>query len=168
MIFGAAVYRLLPHPTNLAPVAAMALVSGAAFKSRWLSIVIPLLAMFMSDAALQAAFGIGFHVQMFSVYSALAITVALGWSLKKMQWSHILPTSLIASSLFFLITNFSVWALEANYPKTAAGLLACYVAAIPFFDRTLLGDLFFAAIFFGLLKWASARALIAHSASSNR
>jgi hypothetical protein len=57
--------------------------------------------------------------------------------------------SLAGSTLFFLITNLGVWAYDALYPRTAAGLLACYTAAIPFFQSSLVGDLIYAAVFFG-------------------
>jgi hypothetical protein len=55
----------------------------------------------------------------------------------------------VASVLFFLVTNFGTWALSGMYPHTLAGLGACYVAAIPFFQNTLAGDLFYAALLFG-------------------
>jgi hypothetical protein len=65
--------------------------------------------------------------------------------------------SLAASVLFFVVTNFAVWAMGSMYPKSAGGLLACYVAAIPFFGNTLLGDAFFTAVLFGGLALAEWR-----------
>jgi hypothetical protein len=56
---------------------------------------------------------------------------------------------LASSVLFFVITNFGVWAFDAFYPKTWEGLIACYVAAIPFFQNTLIGDLLYTAVLFG-------------------
>jgi hypothetical protein len=56
----------------------------------------------------------------------------------------------VASSvLFFLITNFGTWTLSGMYPMTASGLAACYVAAIPFFQNTIAGDLFYSGLLFG-------------------
>jgi hypothetical protein len=53
--------------------------------------------------------------------------------------------------LFFLVTNFAVWAGNAGhaYPRTAAGLAECYTLGIPFFRNTLLGDAAYATILFG-------------------
>jgi hypothetical protein len=50
---------------------------------------------------------------------------------------------------FFLITNFGMWLFSGFYPLTSAGLAACYVAAIPFFQNTVAADLFYAALLFG-------------------
>jgi hypothetical protein len=57
--------------------------------------------------------------------------------------------SLVTSSIFFLISNFGVWATQGMYPMTASGLVECYVAAIPFFGNQIAGDLFFSGILFG-------------------
>ena len=68
---------------------------------------------------------------------------------------RLLPVAVLAvlavagSALFFLVSNFGTWALSGMYPHTAAGLAACYVAAIPFFQNTLAGDLFYATLLFG-------------------
>jgi len=52
---------------------------------------------------------------------------------------------------FFLISNFGVWAAgTVGYPKTLAGLGACYVAAIPFFQRGIASDVLFSAAFFSV------------------
>ena len=56
---------------------------------------------------------------------------------------------LAASILFFVVTNFGVWALDSLYPRTLEGLVICYVAAIPFFANTLAGTLFYTAVLFG-------------------
>jgi hypothetical protein len=59
------------------------------------------------------------------------------------------PAIVAYSLLFFVVTNFAVWALSGMYPLTAAGLAACYVAALPFLPQTVIGDLFWAAVLFG-------------------
>jgi hypothetical protein len=59
--------------------------------------------------------------------------------------------------LFFVVTNFGVWAFTDMYPRTGDGLTACFIAAIPFFRNTLAGDLFYAAVLFGGLAWAESR-----------
>jgi len=56
----------------------------------------------------------------------------------------------IASSvLFFVVTNFGMWLFSGFYPRTLLGLETCYIAAIPFFQNTLAGDLFYATMLFG-------------------
>jgi hypothetical protein len=65
--------------------------------------------------------------------------------------------TLCGSVSFFLITNFGVWAAGAMYPRTGAGLAACFVAALPFFRETLLGDLAYSAILFGSYAWLQHR-----------
>jgi hypothetical protein len=57
--------------------------------------------------------------------------------------------TLVGSSVFFVVTNAACWALW--YPRTLTGLAVCYVAAIPFFRNTLLGDGLFTAVLFGAL-----------------
>jgi hypothetical protein len=59
-----------------------------------------------------------------------------------------------SSVLFFAITNFGMWLFSGFYPRNLAGLEACYVAAIPFFQNTVVGDLFYAALLFGGFKVA--------------
>jgi len=51
--------------------------------------------------------------------------------------------------MFYLVTNFAVWAWGALYPRTWSGLIACYTAAIPFFRNSLIGDITFVAVLFG-------------------
>ena len=144
------VSRFLPHPPNATPVMAMALFGGALFERKWLGLVVPALAMLLSDALL------GFHSTMWAVYGALAVAWLLGTlALRKPTAARVLGTSVVASILFFLITNFAVWLGSAYYPQTAGGLLACYTAGLAFYNNqsfflnSLLGDLFFSLLLFG-------------------
>ena len=57
--------------------------------------------------------------------------------------------TLAGSVLFFVWTNFGVWAFWNLYPHTLEGLVACYTAAIPFFRNTLLGDVVYSTALFG-------------------
>ena len=61
--------------------------------------------------------------------------------------------TILASLQFFVITNFGVWAAGA-YARDFSGLAASYAAGLPFLRWTLLGDLFYAASFFGLYALA--------------
>jgi hypothetical protein len=147
MILGAAFVRLIPHPPNFAPIAAMALFGGAYFNKKLFAFIIPLAAMFLTDAI------IGFYSYAWIVYLSFALIVVLGiLMLKKVSIKKLILASLTASISFFAITNFGVWALGTLYPKTPAGLLESYIAAIPFFQNSLIGDLFFVGVMFGVYE----------------
>lgn len=86
------------------------------------------------------------------VYASMLVYVFLGQKLLAGSKSagRIALVCLAGSTQFFLITNFFAWlGPEMGYPHTMAGLLACYTAALPFFERTALGDLFFTAVLTG-------------------
>lgn len=145
MILFAAFARLIPHPPNFTPVAAMALFGGAYFNKKWMAFFIPLTAMFLSDLV------IGFHSGMWAVYLSLILIAGIGMLfIRQRKIGNIILASVISSVLFFIITNFAVWTAGIYYPKTLSGLAVCYIAAIPFFHYTLLGDLFFVGVMFGL------------------
>jgi hypothetical protein len=147
MIIVAALTRFLPHPPNVAPITAIALFGAMMLDRRW-AIVVPLAAMLISDAVL------GFHNTMIWVYASFAGIVGIGFLLKKHP--GVLTTvaaSLAGSVLFFVVTNFGVWLSSWNmYPHTTAGLVECYVAALPFFRNSLVGDLAYVAVLFGLFE----------------
>lgn len=161
-IFALMASRLLPHPDNFTPMIAAALFGGAYFSSARLAFAVPLLAMLFSDMALEMITPAGgFHSLMVVVYGCFAGFVGLGFLLRKYQSKmKILAPALMAvaaSTLFFLISNFAVWLTSGFYPLTLGGLLACYIAALPFYGNGLAGDLFWTVSLFGLWRLASAR-----------
>jgi len=147
----AAALRLVPHPPNFSPVGAIALFGGAYFGRRALAFAAPLGALLLSDAIL------GFHSAMAFVYAGVALIVLVGWAVRsRLTPLRIAGAALASSLLFFALTNFGVWLIDGMYPQTLAGLVACYVAAIPFFQNTIAGDLFYSALLFGgfaLAEW---------------
>lgn len=144
MILAAIFSRLIPHPPNFASLSAVALFSGAYFSSKKQAFIIPLLALFFSDLIL------GFHSTIpFTYLSFFLITFVGIWLKERKSVVFIAEASVASSILFFVLTNFGVWAVSPLYSKNIAGLLTCYVAAIPFFHNTLLGDLFYTAVLFG-------------------
>lgn len=152
MIIVAALSRLVPHPWNFTAIGAMALFGGAYLPSKKQSLLIPLAALLISD------FVLGFHSTMIYVYAAFTAVVLLGWGLRsEKSLIQVGTRSLVASAVFFLISNFGVWAMEGFYAPTWQGLVQCYIAAIPFFDNQVLGDLFFSGALFGgyeaLKRW---------------
>jgi hypothetical protein len=133
----------------------MALLGGACFAERRWAFVVPLAALLASDVLL------GFHRTVPVVYGSVALTVCLGFWLRTRRTALPIACATLAGSLlFFIVTNFGVWALETMYPKTIEGLLQCYVAAVPFFRNTVLGDAAYTLVLFGGLalaeKWLPA------------
>jgi hypothetical protein len=140
----AAALRLVPHPPNFSPIDAMALFSAAYLDRRALAFAAPLGAMLLSDLIL------GFYPGVWITYLAIAVVVPIGWLMLQRRSLLRIGLAAIASSMtFFLISNFGTWALSGMYPHDFSGLTACYVAAIPFFQNTVAGDLFYVVLLFG-------------------
>ena len=139
----ATLVRLLPHPPNFSPIAAMALFGGAYFSKKY-ALIIPLVVLFISDIFL------GFHSTIPFVYGSFLITGLIGlWLKKHRDFKSILTGTILSSVLFFIITNFGVWLVGSLYQKNITGLIQSYVMAIPFFRYSLIGDFFYTGIFFG-------------------
>src|ERR1017187_522512 len=108
IVLAAAASRLIPHPPNLTSITAVALFGGAYFSDRRLAFLVPLAALFLSDLIL------GFYAHMEVVYLSFALIVCVGlWLQKRRSTIYIVGAALASSILFFLLTNFGVWALES-------------------------------------------------------
>ncbi len=143
-MIAAAALRVAPHPWNFTPVGGMALFSGALVRDRRLAFLFPLAALFAGDLFL------GFHKLMPIVYASFLLSVLIGRLLQNRRTlARISGATLLGAAQFFVVTNFGVWALGSFYPRTLAGLGACYAAGIPFFWNTLAGDAFYAGVLFG-------------------
>lgn len=164
--------RLVPHPPNFVFIGALGLFAGCHFRGiqAWLA---PLLALGISDlighfAGLR---GMGFYHPgvMLAVYTAVAASGWIGKCLRQRQtFTRVVGGSLACSTLFFLLSNFAVW-LSGSYPPGLAGLVGCYSAAIPFYQHTLAGDLFYTALTFGsLAAWKAWQGLGAGIPSRQR
>jgi hypothetical protein len=137
--------RMLPHAPNFTPIAASALFAGAVL-GRPLALAVPLAAMALSDWVL------GFYdwrVMIF-VYVGLTMPAAIGLlTCRSHKPTRLLPLAAASSVFFFITSNFAVWMFSGIYARDAAGLVKCYIAALPFFQNTLMGDLFWTAVLFG-------------------
>ena len=149
LIAVAAFSRVLPHPSNFTPIAAIALFGGVYLDKRF-AFVVPILAMLASD------YFIGFYGGMYWVYGSFVLIGLIGVWLKNHKTPIIvLGGTLVSSIIFFVITNFGVWMTPGSiYAHNPAGLIECYVAAIPFFRNTLGGDILFVGVMFGLYESA--------------
>ncbi len=144
-----AVLRLAPHPPNFAPVGGMSLYAGARLRG-WQAFALPLLLMAVTDPLLG-----GYSIATPFIYLSFLINVWIGRRLQASEspW-RIAAACLLCSLQFFLISNFGTW-LGNYYPHTLAGLTLCFTEAIPYFGRTLAGDLVYSGALFGLHAWLS-------------
>ena len=146
IVVAAALSRLVPHPPNLTPIAAMALFGGAYVTNRKLAYVLPLGAMLLSDVLL----GYTVYGGSVVVYLCILATAVMGRLIRNRRSVLKVGVVTLASSvMFYVVTNFAVWASGSLYPMSWAGLATCYAAALPFFRNSLLGDMGFAAVLFG-------------------
>jgi len=139
--------RLLPHAPDFTPVAASALFAASVLSVRALALLVPIASLMLGDAAL------GFYDFriMIIVYAMLALPAGVAFLPRQLRRPRLIVPLLLSSSLlFFLATNFAVWAFSAMYPPSAAGLFNCYIAALPFLRNMLAGDLFWSLVLFGL------------------
>jgi len=145
--------RLVWHTPGVSPVAASALFAGLMLRRRALAPVVPLAALLISDAI--SGF---YHWQVMAVvYAALTLPAMAGILTRHLRASRVVvPTVLACSLIFFVTTNFAVWAWSGIYSADTAGLIQCYAMGLPFLKYTVAGDLFWAAVLFGgacLVQW---------------
>ncbi|MBY0554785.1 hypothetical protein K2P97_09665 [bacterium] len=139
--------RLTAHTWGFTLVGGAFLFAGAYFQDKKIAMALMLSSMLVTDAI------IGFHSELIVVYFCYALFVGLGYLLTvNSDRFKIIAGSLVASVLFYLITNFAVWYGSGIYPATAAGLIESYVMAIPFFRNQLISDILFSFAFFEVAK----------------
>ena len=147
LILFAALGRFLPHAANVTPLYAVALFACAVLPRRW-AIAVPIAAMVVSDLF------IGLHETILFTWSGTPVFALLGFGLRgRTTTLPVIAASLAGSVAFFLWTNFGVWLTMPLYPLTGAGLAQCYVAALPFFRNSLLGNVAFAGALFAAYQW---------------
>jgi len=146
--------RLIPHPPNFSPMLAIALFAGAKAPKRWLAYLAPLLALWISDFAVET------HYMM--IITGLCILLAAGLGSLTEKWVGEASTGkrtfgfgvagLLSAVIFFLVTNFFVWQTSGMYPLTQEGLANCFTMALPFFHNQVLSAWMFSGVAFG--AWA--------------
>jgi len=140
--------RLWQPGWHVTPMAAVALAAGATFPHPAVAASVPLAALAIGNLALP---GYGTAAMAVVVYAATAWPVLLGGILRRGGWKAVAGGALASSLVFFVSTNLAHWLLTADYPRTAAGLLECFVAALPFYRWMPAGDLAWSlAVFAGL------------------
>jgi hypothetical protein len=140
------VARIAPHAPDFTPVAATGLFAAAVLRVRAVALLVPVGGMLLGDAVL------GFYDWrvMTAVYAMLALpALAACWSSRLRRPAAAVALLLTNSLMFFLVTNFAVWAFSPLYAANAAGLVKCYFAALPFLKNMAAGDLFWCLVLFG-------------------
>src|SRR5581483_1749450 len=152
----ATILRLVPHPFSFTPVGASLLYFGARGPKKQMWVPVAILA--ASDLFLTLVFyRYAFTADHYFTWAWYAGAVLLGTLLRRNASVPALAgASLAASVSFFLVSNFAVWAVWPTYGHTLNGLWLCYAAGLPFFRNTVLSDLVFTAVMFGLPALATA------------
>jgi hypothetical protein len=165
IILLAAISRLIPHPANFAPIGGMALFGAAYYSKRYWVFIIPITSMWLADLVLNNVVYaqyfdhfVWFYQGCYWTYGAFILIGLIGFvTLKRIRIQNLILTSLLASIVFFLLSNFGVWASTYMYPKNFSGLIACYTAGLPFFKNTVMGDLVYSGVLFGAFEFAQRR-----------
>jgi len=144
--------RLLPHPPNFTPMAAIALFAGFIFVKRYMAFIAVIVTMLLCDYFAFGSLSANWFgsKSMFVVYLALLFPIVFkNFLQKKLGVLKIAGAALASSIIFFLTTNFAVWAFSPMYTKNFDGLVLCYTMAIPFFQNTVAGNLLWSGVIFG-------------------
>lgn len=168
LVLVAALYRLIPvRPAGFAPQMALALFGGAMIRDKKWAFTLPLLSLFLSDLLFQGLYiaGLtnieGFYAGQWMVYGCFMLITLFGFLLKKVNFTNTAVFSVSGSLIFFVVTNFLVWAGGGGYsrPKTFDGLMMCYADALAFYrdgglingfaGNFIIGELFFTVLLFG-------------------
>lgn len=176
LIFLSALCRIFTNQIglwNFNAIGAAALFGGIVLKDKRLAYVVPLLSLFLSDVFLQCFTSIhaldrNYLGQLLFVYGAFLLITWIGTLIKKVNVLTLLLSSIGTGVLFFLISNLGTFLTTDLYPKTGAGLFACYAAGIPFYQSDnmfssfalngLMGNVFFTAVLFG--AWTAIKQVV--------
>jgi len=141
LILLAALSRMIEHPLNFAPISAMILFGAAHFHKKWQVFLVPFFATLISDLWISGGYFNGW------VYTSYLLIIFFGMMLykSKVSISNIMGGAIGSSLIFFIVSNFGVW----MHPLYIKSLMACYIDAIPFYQNTLAGNIFYSTILFG-------------------
>ena len=158
IILLAAFTRIMPHPPNFSPMAAIGLFGAAHFAKKWQAFFIPLIGIWVSDLVINnyvysssssnfVCFYSGFYWQYISYI--LIIFAGLFIFNRGISLTKTFGGMISSSGIFFLVSNFGVWAGGTMYPKNFGGLITCYAAGVPFIHNTIISDVLFTTVLFG-------------------
>jgi hypothetical protein len=169
LLLVAVLSRLLPHPgwMNFTAVGGALLYFGA--RRPWREMLAPLAALMATDYLLTVfSYHYSFQWQFYvATWAWYAMAMGLGWILLRARTTvlRVGAGALLGPTSFFLLSNYAVWASGWIYPRTLAGLGACFAAAVPFYRNDLLSTTVVAGLAFGLpvlvRRMSAARAQVA-------
>lgn len=153
---------------NLVPIAALGIFSGSILKNKTMAFLIPFGALLMTDVFFQLFTETPGFYSFWQIikYAAIILVTLMGTKLNPKKGLNILGYTIGGSLVFFIVSNFGVWAEGLIYPRTAAGLVECFVAAIPFFKsefatklfvNSIAADLLFSVVAFGIYNFSFVR-----------
>ncbi|TAH25524.1 MAG: hypothetical protein EAZ07_06960 [Cytophagales bacterium] len=154
--------RIIPHMPNFSPLGAIGLFGAAHFTKKWQAFIIPISATWISDLFINNVIYGQYYSEFTWFYqgfywqygSYLIITLVGILILHKINVGRVIAGALAATAIFFLVSNFGFWIGSSTYPQNFGGLMTCYAAGIPFLNGTLLGDLFYSGVLFGMFALA--------------
>jgi hypothetical protein len=138
--------------SGFSPTIAIGLFAGMIIRRKSASFLLPLVSVFIADGVIHLLYknGLfeypGYYAGQWKNYLILVVsTTLIGWVLKGRTYVTVAVGAVAAPTCYFLLSNFNVWisTSEAAYPKTFAGLMTCYEAALPFYRNGLFGTLVF-------------------------
>lgn len=162
-IFVVALTRLIPHPPNMTALGAVAIFGGAVISNSRLAILIPLVALFLSDLIIN---NVVYHAYYDSfvffggsagwIYASfILMAVVSHYVIKNINATNVALATVISTLLFFFITNTGVWTSSPMYSKDISGWFLAIEAGLPFLLNSLIAN----AIVVPLLFWGYSKAL---------
>lgn len=158
LVVVAAAYRAIPgRPWGFAPQFAMAIFSGAVIKDKKWALAFPVISLLISDVFYQILYinGLfeipGFYSGMISNYILFGSLTLIGFLTNEEKISSIVKSTVSAPTVFFLLSNFIVWAGNGGYhrPKTFGGLMQVYIDGLPFYTNSIIATAVFGTLLFG-------------------
>lgn len=154
--------RTIPIMPNFSPLGAIGLFGAAYFVKKWQAFLIPIAAIWLSDLFINNVIYAQYYPKFTWFYqgfywqygSYLLIALAGIFIFKKVNLQRVIAGATASTAIFFLVSNFGVWASGTMYPMNFQGLITCYAAGIPFLKGTFLGDLIYSGMLFGLFALA--------------
>ena len=164
MIFGAVLSRFIPHVPQFSPVFGALLLGGAHLRKRD-SVWFPVLMLGASNVALTIfVYRMKIDWTELIQMAAFASIAMTGWMLRRrLNVLRFGIACFVGPTAFYLISNFGVWLGFHTYPINWAGLMACYLAGIPFYGRSLVSTVVFGGMLFAWRQAYAARSGREHS-----
>ena len=158
IILLAAFTRIMPHPPNFSPMAAIGLFGAAHFAKKWQAFFIPLIGIWISDLvinnyvySISSSNFVWFYSGFYWQYISYILIIFAGLFIfnRGISLTKTFAGIISSSGIFFLVSNFGVWTGGTMYPKNFGGLITCYAAGVPFIHNTIISDVLFTTVLFG-------------------